>query len=163
MTIREQAVAHVGTLLNTSRPSGVPAAVRTRGKAIRTADDAVPAISYFKGSDRILPIHKSPEMRQGAPIIHNPRGIVQREVDVIVECVAAATDVTTSDEEVEVLTDWVEKALVGINAAWNAIANGAAIIQTDFDYAQADAELCQASVLARVSYTTKAGDSSARY
>lgn len=164
MTIREQILDQVGVLLNgAGKPAAVPTAVRTRGKVLRPVDSALPAISYFKGSDRVLPIHKTNEQRAGAPVVRNPHYPVHREVDVIVECVAKATTTTTSDDEVDVLTDWVEKALCGVDATWPGIALGAAVLQTDFDYAQADAEVCQASVLVRVAYTTKAGDSSVRY
>ncbi len=155
MSIREQILAHVETLLAASPPAVLAfGPVRSRAIALHTVN--LPAEAYYPQSDAVRAIHKQTE---GAlPGTRGPEA-VRRELTIAVECIAKAGLGTTADAELEAMTTHVTTALAGAGAGWKSVgAIGAAEMQTEFTMEVWDAPVALATVIFRIDYLSQAGN-----
>lgn len=153
MSVREQILGYIGTLLSASPPPGI-VPVRSRAQAL-TSDD-LPTETYYPQTDKVLPLHREGE---GARAGTRSSSAVRRQLFVAVECIAKAGASTTADEELDVMTDHVTRAVCGTGAAWKTVgAISCAEVETEFSFDVYDAPVALATVVLRVDYITKAGD-----
>lgn len=145
MTIREQIIQAVLSALNTGRPGGVPAAIRSRYHNLIVS--ALPAVTVFPES--CVPV-----------AIQQPRGpLVEWSLNLVVECVAAGDAGMSPDAAVDPLVAWVTKVLGANRFGGLAIRTdeGKTTFQMGFS-GQGRTPLCRARVEIQVQYTTRAND-----
>jgi len=147
-TIREQIVAAAVIALNTSRPIGVPAAVRTRVDS--PAADQLPALTVFQALETVKPMF---DERPGRASVDGP--VVRRYVDIAIEALTKAGSGNEPDKAADPLLAWASKALGSVNSL-GGVAKGPAKEQgTQFNYEQGETSFCRATMTVRVPYQTR--------
>lgn len=145
-SIREQIAAAALTALNTSRPGGIPIAVRLNTKSI--GSDALPAIALRIASDAVHQL--------------DPNGpIVARTLTLEIDCMAKGTALVTADTAVDPLTAWTLAALK-VDQTLGGLANSIDEQGTAFDYQQDDYQYCKATVTYAVEYQSNTNNAESR-
>lgn len=149
-SIRERIVQDVVTVLNTSRPAGVPQFKRSYGYGIPPGDMPFNAV-YRKGRDS-----------------HEPVGgklgpLRKRTCQIWITCWAKTDPADMSkpaDQLVDASVKWVFKALEGLSKAVNAgqLYHMLLVTEGEIDYEQADYLYVKESVVITAEYQSKTGD-----
>ena len=149
-TIREQIVAAAVTALNTARPTGVPAAIRTRLDSPSAAQ--LPALTVYQAAESVEPMHRE---RMGAA----QRGpVVKRTLFLNVEVVTKAGATEEPDKAADPILAWAVKSVVGAGTM-NGLANNAADeVGTKFEYDQSETSFCRATTTFRIEYQSRTSD-----
>ena len=145
-SVREQVLTAVMAALNTGRPSGVPAAERTRVIALEAGQ--LP-------SSVLVPRRESVEQRGGR---FGP--LVERRLTVEIEHRAFGGSGVAVDQAADALLSWPVKALCG-----NTLGGLAAEIResgTEWQYAEGEKPFVLAVQSFEIAYTTRVADAEQR-
>jgi len=149
-SIREQIVAAAVTALNTSKPAGVPAPVRTRLDSPGAAQ--LPAFTVYQVAETVEPMR---DERAG----RTSRGpVVRRTLLLAVEVVTKAGTAEEPDKAADPILVWATKALAA-GGTFSGLANNRLDeIGTKFEYEQGETSFCRATMTFRCEYQSSAND-----
>lgn len=139
-SLREQILQAVVTALNTSRPTGVPAAERARNWAIDP--DQLPKILVYAGRD-------------SARDVGGRRGPAQeKRLELEIECWAAKSQTLSADAAADPLYLWVVKALA--DKTLGGLVSGLREDESSIALEEVDAQICLTTVRLSATYQQRA-------
>lgn len=144
--LRKQIVDAVVAALNTSTPSGVPAAETARVLGLDLS--TLPRIIVYR-------------IREEELDVGGRRGPLQKaRLELAVECWAAGDESTPADEATEPLTTWAFQALT--DQALGGLVNNCRPVEINYGLGTGEVDFCLATVSFMVEYSFRTGDPEVR-
>lgn len=155
MSKRKDIIKQAGVLLNTGRPAGIPVAVQSRSKALKT--ESLPAITFYPKNGATHPYRRPPGEESRPPLNIDPKDPVLRDLLIHVECTGLANEATgiRMDDAVDDLSAWVIAALCG--GDWGGLVTNCTHEGSEFDYENREGPMGGVTEFFRVWYLTAAG------